>query len=432
MTAVKITELSIENVKRVRAVALTPSETGLTVIGGKNGQGKTSVIDAIAWALGGDRMKPTMPEREGALTPPSLHVELSNGVIVERKGKNSALKVIDPSGRRAGQKLLDSFISAIALDLPRFLAGSPKEKAETLLQVIGVGDQLKKMDLETAGIFNQRREVGRIYDRKKKAAEEMPVYPNVPAEPVSMAEITAQYEAAMKTNRENDNLRQRAAFAEAAARTASDRVEAIMKQLEEARKDFGEKSDAARILRQQADETRDIDVSSFAEKSTELEELNAKIRTNAARQAAEVEAETLGREYSELTERLEAVRRARTDLLQHADLPLEGLTVEDGGLMYNGAPWDGMSGSDQLKVAAAIVRRLNPQCGFVLMDKLEQMDADTLRDFERWCEENGLQVIATRVSTGDECSVIIEDGMVKDQTEAVRTNAPPKFVKGVF
>lgn len=91
-----------------------------------------------------------------------------------------------------------------------------------------------------------------------------------------------------------------------------------------------------------------------------------------------------------------------------------------------------MSGSDQLKVAAAIVRRLNPQCGFVLMDKLEQMDADTLRDFGQWCEENGLQVIATRVSTGDECSVIIEDGMVKDQTEAVRTNAPPKFVKGVF
>lgn len=432
MTAVKITELSIENVKRVRAVALTPSETGLTVIGGKNGQGKTSVIDAIAWALGGDRMKPTMPEREGALTPPSLHVELSNGVIVERKGKNSALKVIDPSGRRAGQKLLDSFISAIALDLPRFLAGSPKEKAETLLQVIGVGDQLKKMDLETAGIFNQRREVGRIYDRKKKAAEEMPVYPNVPAEPVSMAEITAQYEAAMKKNRENDDLRQRAAFAEAAARTASDRVEAIKKQLEEAGKDFGEKSAAARALRQEADRVRDIDVSSIAEKSTELEELNAKIRTNAARQAAEVEAETLGREYGELTERLETIRRARTDLLQHADLPLDGLTVEDGGLMYNGAPWDGMSGSDQLKVAAAIVRRLNPQCGFVLIDKLEQMDADTLRDFGRWCEENGLQVIATRVSTGDECSVIIEDGMVKDQTEAVRTNAPPKFVKGVF
>lgn len=432
MTAVKITELSIENVKRVRAVALTPSETGLTVIGGKNGQGKTSVLDAIAWALGGDRMKPTLPEREGALTPPALHVELSNGVIVERKGKNSALKVIDPSGKRAGQKLLDSFISAIALDLPRFMAGSPKEKAETLLQVIGVGDQLKKLDLEAASLFNQRREVGRIYDRKKKSAEEMPVYPNVPTEPVSMAEITSQYEAAMKKNRENDDLRQRAAFAEATARAASDRVTAVMKQLEEARKDFDEKSEAARSLRQQADETRDIDVSSFAEKSTELEELNAKIRTNATRQAAEVEAETLGREYSELTERLEAVRRARTDLLQHADLPLEGLTVEDGGLMYNGASWDGMSGSDQLKVAAAIVRRLNPQCGFVLMDKLEQMDADTLRDFGRWCEENGLQVIATRVSTGDECSVIIEDGMVKDQTGAVKVNAPPKFVKGVF
>lgn len=432
MTAVKITELSIENVKRVRAVALTPSETGLTVIGGKNGQGKTSVLDAIAWALGGDRMKPTLPEREGALTPPALHVELSNGVIVERKGKNSALKVIDPSGKRAGQKLLDSFISAIALDLPRFMAGSPKEKAETLLQVIGVGDQLKKLDLEAASLFNQRREVGRIYDRKKKSAEEMPVYPNVPTEPVSMAEITSQYEAAMKKNRENDDLRQRAAFAEATARAASDRVTAVMKQLEEARKDFDEKSEAARSLRQQADAVRDIDVGSIAEKSAELEDLNAKIRTNAARQAAEVEAENLGREYEDLTDRLADVRRARSDLLEHADLPLEGLSVENGELMYNGAPWDGMSGSDQLKVAAAIVRRLNPQCGFVLMDKLEQMDADTLRAFGCWCEENGLQVIATRVGTGDECSVIIEDGMIRDQTEAVKVNAPPKFVKGVF
>lgn len=69
-----------------------------------------------------------------------------------------------------------------------------------------------------------------------------------------------------------------------------------------------------------------------------------------------------------------------------------------------------MSGSDQLKVSAAIVRALKPECGFILLDKLEQMDLDTLREFSDWMESEGLQGIATRVSTGGECSIIIEDG----------------------
>lgn len=118
-------------------------------------------------------------------------------------------------------------------------------------------------------------------------------------------------------------------------------------------------------------------------------------------------------QYIQLTEEIQSVRKAKTDLLDGADLPLEGLSVDNGELTYNGFKWDNMSGSEQLKVATAIVRKLNPNCGFVLIDKLEQMDTDTLNDFGRWLESEGLQAIATRVSTGDECSIIIEDGYSK-------------------
>ena len=85
-----------------------------------------------------------------------------------------------------------------------------------------------------------------------------------------------------------------------------------------------------------------------------------------------------------------------------------------------------MSGADQLRVATAIVRRLNPKCGFVLLDKLEQMDIDTLRSFGMWLEQEGLQAIATRVSTGSECSIIIEDGYIAGETaaEPVKPDAP--------
>ena len=110
-------------------------------------------------------------------------------------------------------------------------------------------------------------------------------------------------------------------------------------------------------------------------------------------------------------------------------MPLPGLSVEDGKITYKGQQWDCMSSSEQLKVATAIARSLQPQCGFVLVDKLEQMDLDTLRDFGAWAEENGLQVIGTRVSTGDECSIIIENGYGKVTVPSVSVAPSVKVEK---
>lgn len=183
-------------------------------------------------------------------------------------------------------------------------------------------------------------------------------------------------------------------------------------------------------------ETAGKDVATLQDESTEeieknlqqVEMINAQIRKNAEHKKAVEEAERYGNEYAELTGELERLRADRRSLLDGADLPLPGLSVEDGKLLYKGLPWDGMSASEQLKVSTAIVRKLNPNCGFVLMDKLEQMDLDTLQDFGAWLEREGLQVIATRVSTGDECSVIIEDGMVKSEEAA----AKPAWKAGTF
>ena len=161
----------------------------------------------------------------------------------------------------------------------------------------------------------------------------------------------------------------------------------------------------------------------------DIDNLNRKIRENLEREKAEIDAEGYRKEYDELTKQIENVRTEKTNLLKNADLPLPELSVKDGVLTYKGFTWGNMSGSEQLKVATAIVRRLNPKCGFVLLDKLEQMDSDTLNEFGKWLEAEGLQAIATRVSTGSECSVIIEDGYVKPDTnsEPVSKWVPGKF-----
>lgn len=411
--SITIKSLEIENVKRVKAVTLTPSETGLTIIGGRNNQGKTSVLDSIAWALGGEKFRPSEPQRDGSVTPPHLKVTLSNGLIAERTGKNSSLKVIDPEGRKSGQQLLNSFIEALALDLPQFMNATSKEKANTLLKIIGVGDQLYKLDNAEERLYNHRRAIGQIADQKKKFAAEMPIFDGVPTEPVSAAELIKKQQDILTKNGENQRLRDRAVQLEMQYQYQSGHVAGLKAKLAEAEEKLSMlKADLETANRTAAD-LHDESTKELEASIADIDEINRKIRANIDREKAEIEAEGYSKQYEDLTKRIDDIRQERTKLLDSAAMPLDGLSVDKGELVFNGQKWDNMSGSEQLRVSTAIVRKLKPECGFVLLDKLEQMDIDTMNEFGKWLEAEGLQAIATRVSTGGECSIIIEDGYVK-------------------
>ena len=421
--SVKITTFEAENVKRIKAVQIEPAEKGLTVIGGDNGQGKTSVLDSIAWALGGDRFRPSQPQRAESVIPPSIKVTLSNGLIVERNGKNSSLKVIDPSGNRGGQQLLNSFVEQLALDLPRFMSASGKEKAQVLLKIIGIGDQLYALDRKESELYNERLAVGRIADQKKATAKELPFYENCPDEPVSASELIRQQQDILARNGENARKRAR----KDQIRQDLQRVMVQLADLNAKRKQLEADYEVAV---KDAEDLHDESTEALESNIKEIDQLNAKIRTNAVRLAAEREAKNMSDQYDGLTAQIEDVRKQRLDLLDGAQMPLPGLSVEKGELTYRGQAWDNMSSAEQLQVATAIVRKLNPECGFVLLDKLEQMDLKTLREFSAWLEGEGLQAIATRVSTGDECAIIIEDGTVKPRKE--EPAAAPTWQKGAF
>lgn len=431
MDSVKINTLEFENVKRIRAVALEPSSTGLTVIGGNNNQGKTSVLDTIAWALGGDRYKPSNPVRDGSAIPPRIKITLSNGLIVERSGKNSTLKVTDPSGTKRGQQLLNSFVEELALNLPKFMEQPNKEKANTLLQIIGVGDQLHTLEHKEAEIYNRRRLVGQEADRKKKFALEMPYYPDAPQEPVSALELIQRQQQILAINGENQRKRQyKDQLEQDCARMAFD-ISRLTQQLNEMRDKFAGMEQDLEAARKSTEDLHDESTAQIEQDLMNIEAINIKVRANSDRERAEQEAQRYQEQYDGLTVDLESTRQAKINLLNGAKLPLEGLSVENSELTYKGKRWDGMSGSDQLKVATAIVRALNPRCGFVLLDKLEQMDLKTMQEFGAWLQEQNLQAIATRVSTGSECTIIIEDGQIAGQT-LPEIPGPSNWKAGVF
>ena len=429
---IKIASLTTENVKRVKSVHIEPSPNGLTIIGGNNNNGKTSILDSIAWALGGNKYRPSKAQREGSVVPPTINLKLSNGLIVERKGKNSDLKVTDPTGNKAGQNLLDSFVEELAINLPKFINSSDKEKANTLLEIIGVGQQLYELECQEKEKYNMRRSIGQIADQKEKFAKEQPFYPEAPKTLVSITDLITQQQDILAKNGENqrkrdmtDQLHRQATQLMAEIERQENTLANLNEQYQSVLRDYD-------VAQKTSEELEDESTEELEESIANIEAINIKVRANLDREKAEQDAAEYRTQYSSLTTEIESLRKQRMDLLQNADLPLDGLSVEDGELLYNGQRWDNMSGSQQLMVSTAIVRKLKPECGFVLIDKLEQMDMQTLNEFGAWLEQEGLQAIATRVSTGDECSIIIEDGYVKNSEPAPAAPPTPKWEAGKF
>lgn len=406
----KINKLEIENVKRVKAVKAEFTPNGLTVIGGNNNQGKTSILDAIAWALGGNKYKPSQAQRQGSVTPPHLHVVMNNGLIVERSGKNSTLKVIDPNGKKGGQQLLNDFVEELAINLPKFMESTSKEKANTLLQIIGVGPKLQELEMKEDELYNERRTIGQIADQKKKFAEEQTYYPDAPHELISIKELVNEQQDILARNGENQRKRDNLSNLEKQHAFQSQKVAQLMEELEKEQTKLAELTEDVNVAKKSVSELKDESTEELERNLAEIDEINRKVRANLDKDKAEEDANQYKDKYQELTRNIESVRKEKADLLNSADLPLPELSVDNGELIYKGQKWDNMSGSDQLKVSTAIVRKLKPNCGFILLDKLEQMDMQTLEEFNHWLEQEQLQGIATRVSTGDECSIIIEDG----------------------
>lgn len=323
------------------------------------------------------------------------------------------------------------------------MEASDKEKADILLRIIGIGTELHTRDMEIKALYDKRTFTGQLAQQKKHFAEELISYPEAPDEPVSASDLIRQQQDILARNGENqrkrnqlDKLIDEKNQLNFTLRDLDEKIEDLKEEYEQTQAKFTDLEKQIFQARKSAAQLQDESTAELEASIRDIEDTNRKVRANLEKARAEDEAAQYSGEYDRLTEAIQQKRADRMALLNGADLPLPGLSVEDGALTYKGKHWRDMSGSDQLRVAAAIVRRLNPDCGFVLLDKLEQMDMTTLQEFSAWLEAEGLQAIATRVSTGSECQIIIEDGMVKD----AETTLPPvtekpqqkSWTKGAF
>ena len=408
----KIVKFAGENFKRLRAVEITP-DGNIVPISGRNAQGKTSVLDAIWCTVGGrtaakDTPRPVRDGEESA----TVQLDLGD-IIVTRTwdaGGKTALKVTSPDGARfsSPQKVLDDLVGKLAFDPLAFAALPEKNQRRELLDLVELPFDIDQLDAEREAIFNQRTDVNREVKRLRAVVDDMPNPADVPDEPVDVASLMAELKAAQ----EAEVARQ---FAADEATRIDQRIAEIRQQIVELNQQLDGLLDRKAELA--ADDNLDPfaaipDIAAIEARIASADEVNESVRQADARQRAVADLDAQTAHADELTAKLAAIDKAKADGLAAANMPIEGLSVDDDGVTYQGVPFSQASAAERLRVSMAIAMAANPGLRVIRITDGSLLDSENLALIETMAAEGDYQVWIEVVDETGEVGVMIEDGAV--------------------
>ncbi|MDF2751634.1 MAG: family ATPase [Gaiellaceae bacterium] len=398
----RIITLKAENVKRLKAVEISP-DGDVVVIAGRNAQGKTSVLDAIWMALAGaaGAKETSRPIRDGEKQA-SVVLDLGD-LVVTRKwtdaGTSLAVAAADGAKYPSPQSVLDGLIGRLTFDPLAFAEASQKDQLATLLSVVELPFDPAKLAMERQGIFDQRTDVNREIKRLEGAIGEIPDYPDgTPDEEVSVADIAEEL---------------------ALAERLSAQYEAMNAQLQRDQARLREIEEEARVLRaaiasgkSELERYSMPDADALRERMASAESVNAHVRAQAETRRLVGQRGTMLTESERLTARLAEIDRGKADALAKAKMPLEGLSFDDEGVLFNGVPFSQVSDSEKLRASMAIAMALNPKIRVLRITDGSLLDSENMRLISEMAGEHDFQVWIERVDESGEVGVTIEDGAV--------------------
>lgn len=395
----KILELHAENVKRLRAVDIRP-EGNVVVLGGDNGQGKTSVLDSIMMALGGSKAAPAVPVRRGA---DGALVELNLGDLRVRlriEAGRRELVVMDADGNRrpSPQAILDKLYSRVTFDPLAFAADEPKKQLATLRALVGL--DFTEDDKRRQKLYDERTAVGR---QLANATERMTA---IPAEVMSAPDQEVNVAALVKERDEANRIALRRMQREAAVEDARSRAERLRKELAEAAMDLqAAESDLSAC--QPVPDTKMLDLALCT-----AEDTNRNVRAKAERAKLAEECRVLEHKREALTMAIEGLDAEKVNRMAQAKWPVPGLGFDEDGVLMGGLPFDQASQAEKLRVSLAIGAALNPELRVLLMRDASLLDQRSMQLVREFAAEHDMQVWLERVGGADPGAIIIEDGQV--------------------
>lgn len=408
-----ITQLTAENFKRLSAITINP-DGSTVVIGGKNGVGKSSALDAIQAACGGKKYVPTKPIRRG--TDKAVIVLQTETLVVRRtftaKGTQLEIKSQDGATFAKPQELLDELTGKLSFDPMAFARLKPREQADRLRQLVGL--DLTELDTERKETFDERTDVNRDVKRFEGEFLSLDQYPDAPAEEVSVTSLADELERRRLVRGENDDKRKSlGALREEEESTTAD-IERYRAELAAAEKQLTHINERREALTADIESLIDPDCQEIRNQISIAEETNAKVRENAKYTAAEEQVTASKATSENLTARLANLDTQRAETIAAVDYPVEGLSVGDDGISLDGVPFDQAGSANQIRCSVAIGLALNPQLRVLLIRDGSLLDPESLAMVAQMASDAEAQLWIERVSEGDEVSVIIEDGAVRE------------------
>ena len=435
----KIVQLTAENVKRISAVTITP-KGAMTVIGGDHGAGKSTALDSIMYALGGKKFLPPKPLREGAEAG-KIEVKLDGDearglrpMTVTRTfaaNGRTELKITTADGFAAPspQAILSDLFNEHTFDPLAFTRLPPKQQAEQLRALVGL--DFAELDRQRKTLFDDRTTINREA-KSLDAGTGIITYPaDTPDESISVDALTREHQRGQSLKDahtaeihklETHQAKNREYWSDVKEQEA--RIASLEAQLSDARGSLSMVQGKAVYDDRALDEHRAL-VDRLQREAQEanpdevLEQIRRADRTNAnvrgKKRAAELRlqlAEKQG-EADRLTALIEQIDAGKAAQLQAAQWPVEGLGFDDTGVTFKGLPIQQINTAELIRISVAIGFALNPGLPTLLIRDGSLMTLERLQLIGELAEEYGGQLFVERVGDGAECSVIIEDGHVR-------------------
>lgn len=406
----KIINLKAENIKRLKAVEIKPDKNTV-VISGKNGQGKSSVLDAILFALGGkDALKNTpKPVRAGEESG-RIEIDLGDYRVVRTFTSKGTTRVELFSSENAKfaspQTMLDEMVGRIAFDPLEFAKMKPAEQRLVLIEVLGIADQVEKLEYEYKSKYELRTFVGRELRSAQGHLDSIEKPVGAPSKPVETAKLMAQLKEAEERNRQVDY--------------AGEMLEETEIKLESAEKELAELQQRITALKKEKKQWGKQLNSMDYVKTSELEEQiasadadNQKYRDQQDYVEAQNEVQKKKSEQEKLTQKLQGIVEQKNELINTAKLPIEGLNIDSDGVTFEGIPFTQLSSAEQLKVSLAIAMAMNPRLRVMRIMDGSLLDSDNLEVINQMAQDHDYQVWIEKVDDSGQVGVVIENGEIK-------------------
>lgn len=401
-----IVELRVENFKRLKAVRIAPQSGKMVKLVGRNGHGKTSVIDAVAAGLGGKDYLPAVPVRVGQESG-DITITLKDanggptGWLVRlhfEKDRYTTLTLVNEKGEkvtRGKQDMIDRLLSEKCLDPFELMMVKPAQRLQTLKALVP-GFNFITNETDRRDAYIKRTDIGRDYRRDKALLDSTPVLDKRPEE----IDVTAVAET-LRVTEERERRRQS--------------LEREIAMLRSNIEDWKSKINAAlRTIIKLEDEIDTIEVdANTAELHSKLanaQETNRTVEQFDRRVTLLATLETHQNELRRLDRRIEELDAEKFKAVQDAKLPIPGLSLGEEDITIDQMPFEQASSSQQLMVATAIAMALRPVIRVILVRQGPLLDPEHIDILEKICAEHKYQLWLERIRDGAESGLIIEDG----------------------